>query len=484
MQILIQLMMEVGTLQYLQEPLWAIIRDLKTSDDIKDSANLVLRHLGDPTDPDLYLEYLSDPEGLINRETIRMLNVSSENPEALIDFIDFILSLTEDDQIRMLSALEEDYPPGYLVNLYLPMLESDPSPALWEQIIDFLGQSKSVEAARTLERLSQWPEERLPVSVKLVQKALKQLQLAGIKTHMAALADTHALVKESDPYECFATITDGIGNQGLIFSRKRQNGDISMMSVALNDIHGIIDCFGFYQIGLSDFHRIVDKFHESTTKINVTPEYCAYKLSQAIRLNESQHYRIPYEFRCWQPLLSDIESQPLEDLPKDWIRKEWFAETGNLYQHPDFKTWFLEQGDEPIASPWLKKVAPCLEKILAQPEPTSNNNIDVFCHELENIADNMVRVLLDSDWQNRLISRLSEAAYLLNCQNTQTFRNMAATEAYKLKTVSDVTVRLLGFPRMYGRRCIAEELLRLQSTSTQYETISAISDVVLTRWQI
>ena len=53
------------------------------------TANLILRHLGDNSDPDLYLEYLEDPKGLIGRETERMLEVSSENPETLIDFIDF-----------------------------------------------------------------------------------------------------------------------------------------------------------------------------------------------------------------------------------------------------------------------------------------------------------------------------------------------------------------------------------------------------------
>src|SRR5262249_440736 len=83
-----ELLMEVGRLEILHDPLWSIIQSRDASDEAKDAANLVLRHLGDRGDPNLYLEYLDDPEGLINRETERMLKVSAENPEALIDFID------------------------------------------------------------------------------------------------------------------------------------------------------------------------------------------------------------------------------------------------------------------------------------------------------------------------------------------------------------------------------------------------------------
>src|SRR4051812_5471348 len=47
MRIITQLLMELGSLDTLQEPLWTIIRDPKASDDVKDTANLILRHLGD-----------------------------------------------------------------------------------------------------------------------------------------------------------------------------------------------------------------------------------------------------------------------------------------------------------------------------------------------------------------------------------------------------------------------------------------------------
>lgn len=487
-RVITELLMEFGEINYLQDKLWNIIRDLKTTDEVKDASNLILRHLGDTADPDLYLEYLSDPQALIGRETIRMLEVSAENPEALIDFIDFILSLTQEDQIRLVKSLQEDYPSEYLVNIYIPLLESDPSPELWEQLIINLGETKSSQAAELLTRLSQWPEDRLPVPRKMIEKSLKQLRLAGA-CHIdetpvlsAPLRGLHPVVKESAPYHCFVTLSDGIGNQGLLFSRKRSNGDITMLSVAINDEHGIIDCFGFYQLSPGDFQKITEKFHEGSTKIKVSPEYCAYKLQLAEALNMHKMFRLPYEYRCWKPLIEDLEPLAATELKLDpeWIKEEWYLETDNLYQHPDFNSWFLEQGDEPCVTRSLQKVILLTEDCILDPKP----DMEYYFSQLESVANQLMLELLGTHWRQLLIHRLTEAAYLLHCQNTRTFRNLAATEAYKLKTLQDPETLLEGFTRAYGRRCIAEELLRLRTGSSNYERLSAIVDALLERWKL
>ena len=338
LQVISQLLMELGEIDFLSDRLWQVIRDPNTSDEVKDASNLILRHLGDSTDPDLYLEYLQDPQGLIGRETVRMLEVSSENPEALVDFIDFILSLGREDQVRLISALQHDYPSDYLVNILVPLLESDPAPELWPVLIEGLSSTKSPYAAELLLRLNQWGEDRLPIPKKQITRALKQLQIAGAyrpesPPPASLLTDNPpALIKDAEPYQCFATLSDGIGNQGLLFSRQRANGDIIMISVAINDVHGIIDCFGFFQLSIGDFHRIIEKFHEGATKIKVTPEYCAFKLIHAEQLNTLQALH-PVRYRCWRPILSNIEPFEVTDVTGqylDWVKAEWYEETNNL----------------------------------------------------------------------------------------------------------------------------------------------------------
>ncbi len=485
MQVLIELLMELGNIEFLQERLWAVIRDPKTPDEVKDGANLVLRHLGDDADPNLYLEYLSDPQGLIGRETARMLEVSTENPEALIDFIDFILSLSTPDQARLLEALHRDYPAEYIVNIFVPLLESDPAPEIWEQLVLSLGNTKSLKAAEALERFANWPEERLPIPKKLVEKAIRHLRIAGAFRNApeeeAQEAEPHPLVKDTTPYQCFATLSDGIGNQGLLFSRQRPNGDISMMSVAVNDVHGIIDCFGFYQLSVGDFHKIVEKFHEGASKIKVSAEFCRYKLKQAVAINQAKCFRIPYEYRCWEPLLEGLEDiTPAElDLNPEWVRKKWFTETGNLYQHPDFNSWFLEQGDEASVTRILQRVDLLVEDYLLDAKP----DVEAYCKRLEDLADNLVNDLFETGWLALLTQRLAEAAYLLDCQSTHTFRNLAATEAFKLQSAESAEARLTGFSRAYGRRCVAEELLRLRMGSASYDQLTPLVDTALTRWK-
>ncbi len=489
LHLLTEFMMERGNIEYLQDKLGGIIRYTATTDEVKDASNLILRHLGDNTDPDLYLEYLDDPQGLIGRETVRMLEISAENPEALIDFIDFILSLNIEDQVRLLASLQRDYPTEYLVNIYIPLLESDPSPELWEQLVQNLADSKSPRAAEVLSRLASWPEDRLPVPQKLIQTSLKKLQLAGAwrpdEEKQADPEEIHPMVVETVPYQCFLTLSDGIGNQGLLFSRQRSNGDISMLSVALNDVHGIIDCFGFFQLSMSDFHKIIEKFHEGATKIKISPEFAAYKLINAEKLNQERTFRLPYEYRCWRPLLDGIIPEaPSEALTVDstWVRKEWMDETDNLYQHPDFNSWFLEQGDEPCVTRWLQKVILLTEDYLA--EVGSRDDHTGYFTALEDIADNLVLELMDTDWKQLIAERLTDAAYLLHCQNTHTFRNLAATEVYKLKNHHDPEHLLSGFSQAYGRRCVLEELLRLRTGSPNYDILTPLVEGLAERWEL
>ena len=482
LHVIVELLMEIGHIDMLSDKLWDVIRDPNTTDEVKDAANLILRHLGDNSDPDLYLEYLDDPQGLIARETSRMLEVSSENPETLIDFVDFILSLNPEDQVRLVASLQRDYPSDHLVNLFVPLLESDPNPGLWEQLVVNLGETKSPRAAQSLQWLTQWPEERLPVPLKLVQKSLKQLQLAGaLRETDSTAADAEAIIKGTTPFRSYATLYDGIGNQGLLFSRQRANADIALLCVAINDTHGIMDCFGFYQLSEGDFQRIAEKFHEGATKIDVPPEYVARKLNQALELNRSLCHRIPYEFQCWLPLLSDITpaSSTESVLDDEWIKASWEDETYNLYQHPDFNSWFLEPGDEPIVTTVLNDVLASLQIVLE-----SNQELDkvTLFAELDAHAMHLARKLMeDEGWRNRFINRLSDSAYLLDCQQTNTFRSLAATEAHKLIHLKPED-ELKGFILAYGRRCVLEELLRYRTGSVHYDKLSPIVDDLVTYW--
>lgn len=486
LQTIAELLMEVGDIQQLQEPLWQVIKSAHITDEIKDAANLILHHLGDESDPDLYLEYLEDPQGLINRETERMLEVSSANPEALIDFIDFIFSLPAEEQCNLINSLQSDYQPDYLTNLYVPMVWANPPRTSLEQILKNLGNTRTKRAALLLDELALYYEEDTEL-LKIIRRAINELKLAGIfrpelfDEYKEELAVPHEITEQSALYQCFATLPDGIGNQGLVVSRKKENGDIVMMSIAVNDSHGIIDCFGFYQLSETDFARIIEKFHEESSKFPVPATYCLNQLASYERLNTSTRFRIPYEYTCWKVLLEDV---PLEldqsiELCREWANTTWEDQTANLYQHPDFSSWFLEREDHPVMNVWLDEVQnKSLAMIVAQ-APFSD-----FQAMMEKLSEGMIQALMATEWKLYFISRLANCAFLLHCQQTNTFSRLAATEVVRLLNThpNDEGLYKQGFVRQYGRRCVEEELLRVVQQSHGPEHLPDHLHEKLTEW--
>ena len=511
LQVVTELLMELGEIETIQELLWKLIENPKTDDSVKDASNLILRQLGDETDPNLYLEYLEDPAGLINRETERMLEVSTRNPEAQIDFIDFIFSLPVEEQGNLIRSLKEDYPLAYLEYLLIPALLAQPPKETQELILLTLSEIRTASCAAFLHEYRDWFQQDAMLS-KAHKIAVNTLRLAGLYREDVLEAERtqpkkpHAITEQSNLYQCFATIPDGIGNQGIVISRERDNGDITMMSVAINDIHGIMDCFGFYELSKVDFHKLTEKFHEENTKIYTSQTYCLHKLTQAKSLNDRHQFRIPYEYTCWNVLLDDASDSQTGEQPFDLIQAcqqlanpKWAEASVNLYHHPDFSTWFLEEGDHPIVTRVLEDVLEICARVMAtntnengQPLPhfSETETAIAFIESLDALAETMVHGLLGTEWRDILINRLADAAFLLKEQKAHTFAGLAATEVQKLQAYQGPQTPLTGFIKHYGRRCVEEDLLRLKQGSQQgdgfpsRETFARLVDQVLKAWEI
>jgi hypothetical protein len=527
-RVLTEFLMELGNIEVLQAPLWDLIQSATVTDEVKDAANLILRHLGDQTDPSVYLEYLDDPAALISRETERLLEVSSRNPEALIDFIDFIFSLPVDEQVRLIQSLYDDYSTEYLIQLFLPIILALPPLESLERLLQLLGEIRSPVIALFLHENAAWFEskknlenkkdlktkkgndnQKSPQNEERLAKAWKKsvstLKIAGLyreerfeETRAQNRQTSHGLIQQSTLYQCFATIPDGIGNQGLIVSRERENGDILMMSVAINDLHGIIDCFGFYELARPDFHKLLEKFHEESSKIQVPASYCLHKLRQAETVNRRNRFRIPYEFSCWKVLLDDAieEERQFPDLImqcQTWANTRYDPMSANLYHHPDFCAWFLEEGDHPVVTETMAEVlSVCQETMTRLVQATENQSPTeaikgAFIEKLDLLALAMLRRLLTGEWRGILTARLADAAYLLQAQKATTFSALAATQVGKLLSYEGEESEIDGFIRHYGRRCIEEDLLRLRQETPQFKDcpyFSQLVESVMNAWEL
>lgn len=456
-QVISSFLQEVASLEQVNDILWEYIKNPNSSDELRDVAGITLKNLGDTTDPEEFLSYLENPKAIVDKETKKLLEVASINPEAQIDFLDFLFSLPDDEQMNLISSLQEDYSSECLVNVVIPAFESRLIPHMDEFLIKIIGETKSAKAIPVLkEFLTHSKDENLN---KKVRVSLNTLKLAGIDTEEQDIKQE--IIQNSEIYEFHTNIPDGLGNQAIIASRKRVNGDILVMNTVVNDIHGILDCFGFYGISKSDFRRVVDKFQEKTTGIPVTAEYCKYLLDKAEKINKTGNSPIPYEYISWKSLLSDVkpfDSHYIENLAKEWADEKYIDEGHLLYKFPDFEHWFFEEEDHSSITPYLTEI---IEKLVQNKDFYTKN-----VHELENYLEASMEKLMSEiytkDIREMYKFRLQNTAFLFNIEELRHFRNIAASLAWLIDPKNNFEISDNLFFREIIKKTVIEGLIRYQ----------------------
>ncbi|EKE02543.1 MAG: hypothetical protein ACD_20C00363G0009 [uncultured bacterium] len=463
-QILVNLLTELGTLAQLKKPLWSFIKDTKMSDTVKDLAGIVLRNLGDDSDPGEFLSYLDNPKEVIDKETKKILEMAVVNPEAQIDFLDFLFALPEQEQITLVESLKEDYPGEFLANILITALDTQPSEKLEEAIIVALGETRSELSVPVLTKLVE--SGRNEIARKMAKKSLNMLKIAGIDTtNFFGDKRGFPICQLTKVHECYSSVIDGAGSQGIIFSRIKENRDVLMFSVVISDLDGIVGCFGFNGISEDDFGRIVLRFHEESTRVSVSPEYCKYLLEKAEKINENAGNPIPYEYIAWKSLLWDIPEldQSVEKEAIKWASPENFMQGEVLYKHPDFKHWFLDDTDHPAVKEILDKII--LDTLDNKQHYRKNSND--YIELLENKVTEMIVRVFDENWRQIYKSRLLNAAYLLDCQGLEHFKEIASSVAAGLSSEYNMPLEKSPFIRQMFRKTIIEGFLRYQHNLEQ-----------------
>jgi len=490
-QIIAQLLLEFGNLDKLSKPLWALIKDPNINDELKDTANVILRNLGDPSDPDLYLSYLKDPQELIDKETERMLRMASLNPEAQIDFLDFLFSLPPPEQVNLINSLKNDYPGEYLTCIFVPALEARPNEEVVNVLIDALGNTRSPKALSYLEELFSLPQNDL--KKKILKKNINLLKLSGAQK--ASSDDFYNdLFSESKLFNCYVSPIDGIGNQGIIMSRLKSNDDISLFSVVINDMQGVMDCFGFNQITKTDFERIITKFQEGTPRVNIPASYCKNRISNAETLNKAINMPIPYEYSSWKILALDAEDFDediitiVEELKEDSL----IEEIDKIYDIPEFYCWFIEDDDHP-------HILNFFEDSLSYFTENINNfteSVQELCDYLDSQIQNDIDKIFDDSWRDLYFHRLANETYLLKHYDLNNEAKLAATTAWTLAS-KDLPLNKNKFLIKLLRKSLAECFLRFQYkiddnfdpakcsiSQNQLSSYKKILDEIFVIWQV
>ncbi len=332
----------------LESQLWKLLNSAEIDDRTKANIINILKDLGNQINYEKYIEYFENPDSVIDSDTERMLKSAIYNPEALIDFLDFIEALPPNDRSILVDSLCEDYEGDELANLFIPVIYANPNSELCKYAIKRLGDSKSPLALRPLNWIAEYSKDSETQA--LAKKSLSMLKLAGARYDKTE-EFFESVLKNTELQEVFVSMPDGHGNIGILAIRKRLEKDsFQIMAAVFNDTSGIIDCFGFNELTKNEYSRIVDKFYSNQAKILLEPSIAKLLLDNAEKTSLDSDGKISYEYICWKRILQDIR------LPANDVKVELSANLNKIpvtiedlkkiYTTTLFDKWFLDSNDD------------------------------------------------------------------------------------------------------------------------------------------
>lgn len=425
----------------------------KIKDSVKAKAVGFLREAGKHVNYEQYINYFENPDEIIDADTVKLLENARVNPESQIDFLDFLEALPQAEKEMLVESLTQDYDGDNLANILIPIIYANPYCEISQTAISALGESKSMLAYPVLKWLEETTDD-LKVKAN-VQKSLSLLKLSGIKEDITK-EYYKRLLSGSPVYKCFVNFPDGHGNIGLIFSRKNEASFIQMFALVLNDIDGIIDCFGFNEISEGEFDRIVNKFFSNDRVVLADETLCKYLMVNAEKISRLKFQEISYEYAAWVSITRDIDYEDLnlsDGLSKielnDFLLKQ-------LYDKGYFEKWFFSVSDN-------EKFATLIDKIAD----------DKICDikQIETLLNENMPQIFDDAFLKILNRRLLVSAHFARLNNEQTFADML----YSLIDESEC------------KNCFKEDMLKKSiyeyflSQKDRYESIKSATSIFARR---
>ena len=377
----------------LNDELWNVIKAPEYGDHIKMIAFNMLKDLGNKIDYDVISGYFEQFNELINKETKQLLDTAIMNPEAQIDFMDFMSAISDEDKIILIKSLEEDYANDALANILIPVFLYYIGTEVGNAALDLSGRSKSQLAYHALENAKKFASEDLQGRI---NKAVSELKMSGIRVDNTEEFYRNIL-RESKPYKVYVSFPDGHGNMGIVFSRIRANHTLQFLAIVTNPRYGILDSFGFNSMNERDFFKIVDKFYNYQEKYEINAGVAKYLIEQAEAGSHTNNEPIPYEFVCWQSILLDVEAEK----PNLYLEKRELnqKDIDKLCLSDYVQNWFFDE----ITSEEFKVFIDNLS------EKYKLNNFDVDLDKY--IADNFDSIYTAKELAYKLIT-FNIAAYL------------------------------------------------------------------------
>ncbi len=400
---LIQELIEQETLE---KSLFADLANPQISDKVKTKIIEILRDIGKHVNYEDYTTYFKNPDEIIDSDTEKLLENAKINPESQIDFLDFLTALPQQEKELLINSLTEDYDGDNLTNILIPLILSNPYSDIAQHCINAIGESKSKLAFPVLSWIKENIDDNQVQSN--VQKSLNLLKLSGIKADETK--DYYERILGISPvYTCLASYPDGHGNIGIIFSRRNNKNLIQMFALVINDIDGIIDCFGFNEISDNEFERIIGKFYQQNIVAEVSAEFCKYIMLESEKITRLKYQSVPYEYIAWKMITNDIEV-PTPDLKENLLQieiNEFLLK--QVAQQGYFDKWFLTTNDNNNFASFINKI---------------EENKLTDCQRFEQMITEQKNNIFDNAMLSLLNNRLLLSAYFAQNDEQNVFANI------------------------------------------------------------
>lgn len=383
----------------IEDSLWGVLKSSTVNDSVKAIILNVLKDMGNKVDYNQLEEFFEDPNEVIDADTKKLLQTAIINPEAQIDFLDFLHSLSEEDRVVLVQSLGEDYSSDSLANILNPLVLYMPTSRLGHIAIDILGTTKSQLAFHALNEALKFVDDE--ETVLLINRNISKLKIAGVREDNAI--EFYKSVLMSKPYFSYVSFPDGHGNQAVIFSREKADESIQFISVVLNDMYGLVDCFGFNEITKPEFERIVDKFYGNDDHIYISPSVIKNILIDAEKLTRKNGGKISYEYLCWKNLMADIQVNPvpIELILKTQYKNQVLSERefNNICMMDIVQKWFFDVEEN-------EEFAGLIKSLNVE---FGENRFDI---DLENVVKDNFEKIFSSLQKSLLDNRILMSAYL------------------------------------------------------------------------
>lgn len=423
------LLLKLCDKESIENALWGVLKNPSVNDSIKTIILNILKEFGNKLEYEKLDEYFENPADVIDADTKKLLQTAIINPEAQIDFLDFLNSLTDVDKKLLVQSLGDDYSSDNLANILNPLVLYSPDSEIGRIAIDILGATKSQLAFYTLEECLKFVDDE--VTIALIKRNISKLKISGVREENAA--EFYKSLLSSRPYEAYTSYPDGHGNQAVIFSRERDDDSVQMVALVINDSYGLLDCFGFNEISKPEFERIVDKFYNQEERVYIDAHVVKKILLEAEKLTRKVAGTISYEYLCWKTLFSDIEIDPV---PVELILKSRYAQEPlsedaleEVFMMDFVQKWFFDTE--------YSKEFKCI--IIELNKKIIKND---FTFDLESIIKSNLVCVFSSEQKRLLDKRILMSAYLkflsANQKDAQTLYSLYLDEDKKNKLAENI----------------------------------------------